>query len=449
MKKIKYILFLAGLVATTMVVSCESDEEKYSGTPVGNQDIETITGTLNIDPSITTVLTNQKVPFTVTLPFTFSDTVTVEVSSLNKSGGRTRVSVDIMPNTLESELEEIPAAGGAIFESTLDMYLSAIVLKHAQPGKHYLIKSNIITLNTGNTAVPVDDDKRFQLRFVWFNPSPSRNNFRVFVDRPNTASYVSGPGVSNVSTLVTVSSTVGLQPGMGVQVSSGQGLFPTNTVVTAVNSATTFTVSQAPTTANALGSNTVISAGGNEIILTNATSATTTNPAITTITLGSGNTNGLEVGMTVTVIDNTTGRFRPGTTISRINGPNSFNVSLAINPTLGQGVALSNATIAVSSPDVIPVVNNSVSHDIKNDAGEISNASSTAQGEYIFKMIPLNLLNSGADVPYRVVWKYPNGTTGFTEGVFEAATLNSPSKEVIKVTKSGTGTSATYTVTPL
>ena len=51
---------------------------------------------------------------------------------------------------------------------------------------------------------------------------------------------------SSVGSTITTASTVGLSAGMGVIVSSGTGSFTTGTVVTAVTSATTFTVSIAP-----------------------------------------------------------------------------------------------------------------------------------------------------------------------------------------------------------
>src|SRR6476620_3486470 len=214
MKNFKKILLLLGMV--TVLVSC-NEEDKYSGTPVGNQAIETIHATVElIDPSQTSYLTNQKIPFRVILPRTFADTVTVEATTLNKSGGRTRVSVDIMPGQTTSNAEniagkdpEIPAAGGAIFNTEMELFLSGIALKTVEPGKHYLLDSNRITLYTGNTTVPTDDINRLQIKFSWYNPSATRNNLRVFVDRPNANTYespvnsvsVTGSGASQVVTV--------------------------------------------------------------------------------------------------------------------------------------------------------------------------------------------------------------------------------------------------------
>jgi|WetSurMetagenome_2_1015567.scaffolds.fasta_scaffold13121_4 formylglycine-generating enzyme required for sulfatase activity len=61
--------------------------------------------------------------------------------------------------------------------------------------------------------------------------------------------YVSSQGATSSSTTITVGSTVGLRVGMPVKVTAGNGVITPGTVVTAINSATTFTISAAPTTA--------------------------------------------------------------------------------------------------------------------------------------------------------------------------------------------------------
>jgi hypothetical protein len=67
------------------------------------------------------------------------------------------------------------------------------------------------------------------------------------VAQNTTANYVSAAGATNLSTLVTVSSTTGLAEGMTVLVTSGDGAFKTGTVITKVVDATNFLVSLAPT----------------------------------------------------------------------------------------------------------------------------------------------------------------------------------------------------------
>jgi hypothetical protein len=64
-----------------------------------------------------------------------------------------------------------------------------------------------------------------------------------------TTTYTSAIGsASSTATLVTVGNTAGLAVGMTPTVTSGTGVFAANTVITAVNTATTFTVNVAPST---------------------------------------------------------------------------------------------------------------------------------------------------------------------------------------------------------
>ena len=75
--------------------------------------------------------------------------------------------------------------------------------------------------------------------------------------RLGTDDYLSAPGATNSGNTITVTSTAGLRVGMPVFVNSGTGSFPAGTVITAINNATTFTVSAAPTT---LGGSAVVRA---------------------------------------------------------------------------------------------------------------------------------------------------------------------------------------------
>jgi hypothetical protein len=427
MKNFKNIFLLLGVIALT--ASCESDEEKYSGTPVGNLELITLTG--EVRTNVTSALTNQKIPFEIDLlGKTFADTVTVEATTLNLGGGRTRVSVDVMPGQTIAT-GEIPAAGGAIFNTTMELFLSGIALKRTEPGKHYLMKSNVISINTGSTSVPTDDNSRLQIRFAWYNPSTTRNNLKVFVDRPNGSAYQSAVNSAS-GTTVNVSDTSGLQVGMAVAVSSGIGTFPNNTVVTSVGPAS-FTVSQAATTP--LGANAVVTAGGNDYTSqsTGANSGTTINVASTV---------GLYPGMVVHVTAGA-GAFRPtATVVSSIVNGQSFKVAVAPSVPLN-----ATSVITASYPDTYASFSGgTVPHDIVNIPGPVSVGTSTPPGVYYFKFLPANLLQSGVDLPFRILWKQPDGTVGFYEGVYQGATLTSDAKTILKVTKTGTGNSATYNV---
>lgn len=74
------------------------------------------------------------------------------------------------------------------------------------------------------------------------------------------ATIVSG-GAASAGNVITVPSTVGLTTGMVPAVTTGTGTFAANTVITAITGATTFTVNNAPSVALSGGA-TVIAAGG-------------------------------------------------------------------------------------------------------------------------------------------------------------------------------------------
>ena len=75
---------------------------------------------------------------------------------------------------------------------------------------------------------------------------------------PNgVGAYTSAAGATGSGTTITVAATAGLQVGMRVRVTAGVGQFAQNTVVTAVNTATTFTVSSAPIVALSGGASVV------------------------------------------------------------------------------------------------------------------------------------------------------------------------------------------------
>lgn len=80
--------------------------------------------------------------------------------------------------------------------------------------------------------------------------------------------YTSTPGATGASTTITVGSTTGLVAGMTVQVTSGVGAFPANTLVTAVTSTTQFTVSAAPSTALTGGASVITATGSDHQMYT-------------------------------------------------------------------------------------------------------------------------------------------------------------------------------------
>ncbi len=142
----------------------------------------------------------------------------------------------------------------------------------------------------------------------------------------STPIYTSSAGATSTGTLVTVTSTTGLLPGMIPLVTAGAGAFAPNTVVTSVISATTFMVNVAPTVPLSGGS-TIINAGA---------------------TISVSSTTGLAVGMIPTVTAGT-GVFAPNTVITSV-GSSSFTVNAS--PT----TPLSAATVSAEYQVIIQSV---------------------------------------------------------------------------------------------
>ncbi len=113
------------------------------------------------------------------------------------------------------------------------------------------------TLTGRNTSAGVNNAANYsmiQFDLSWSNSwrSGTTNNWDaawVFVKfRLGAVDYLSTAGATNSGTTITVNTTNGLRVGMPVFVNSGTGAFASGTVITAINSATTFTVSAALTT---------------------------------------------------------------------------------------------------------------------------------------------------------------------------------------------------------
>jgi hypothetical protein len=187
MKNLKAILFMSLLAAA--FTSCEEDDEKFSGSPVGNNNIETLHAVLDTGDDLTDVdfaLTDQEIDFKVTLPHTFSDTVNVEVTTISDSGRRVRESIEIKPDSIFKR-GKIRAAGGAIFDTNFKMYVSGIALQTPEPfGTHYLMDSNEITIGTGSSVIPDQDLNRLKIKIVWPNVSAS-NSLQLVIGRPTLA----------------------------------------------------------------------------------------------------------------------------------------------------------------------------------------------------------------------------------------------------------------------
>lgn len=184
MKKIIYVIMFAFIGG--ILVSCENDDDKFTGSPLGNMDIETISGTISSDAEF--ALPGQEINFTASVPAEFraivTDTITVQATAYSMGGALRNASVDILPGqTSATEKITVPGGGGT-FDLNFDLKLTAIALKakSAVPGKHYLLTSNTLNIPSGNSGVPSTNDKRLKLSIDWENKT-TINKLRVKIER--------------------------------------------------------------------------------------------------------------------------------------------------------------------------------------------------------------------------------------------------------------------------
>jgi hypothetical protein len=185
------ILSIIVSVAFLFLCSCSTDD-RFSGSPVGNLEIVTLQGIISspYTQADSIALPGQDFDFTAKLPegVTFTDTVEVEVTTLRSDGRRTRKIFDILPGQT-SVTDKIGAAGGLIYDTSMEMFISAINLQTVDAGKHYLIESNKLVIKTGNTSVPAAESDRLKVIFTWPNPR-TQNKIGFFIDRPNPPGIV-------------------------------------------------------------------------------------------------------------------------------------------------------------------------------------------------------------------------------------------------------------------
>jgi hypothetical protein len=177
----KHINFVAFLIILLTIFSCSTDD-KFSGSPTENQTITTLTGSISTDVDF--ALPGQKINFVARLPEgkVFNDTVTVEITTRRSDGGRVREYFDIMPG--ESTVSgKVGVAGAVLFEGQFELFMSAIEVQTVDPGIHYLMTSNKVVVNSGNSSIPDPENDRLIVRLTWENSSVF-NKFKFYIDKP-------------------------------------------------------------------------------------------------------------------------------------------------------------------------------------------------------------------------------------------------------------------------
>lgn len=428
----KFITLFTLLTISLFLLNCTSDE-KVEGTVEGNN-LEVVTLEGSIASDATFAITDQDVPVVITLPKSFADTVKVEVSSFSDTGRRRRTYIDVMPNqtTINDFATAAGGADGVYSGSSCTFQLTGIALQTVELGKHYLIKSNVLNIATGDFSAPTANSSKLQIRLNWLYPNSGDNNLNMVFKRPTSSVTGIIPGATSTGTSVNISSTSDLSVGMIVKVATGIGNFSSNTVITAINSATSFSVNRPILVAL---NNASIIGYGNDYIDNSASSVGTT--------INVSSTAGLYKGM-VLLVTGGTGKFALNAIVSEVLSATSFTVSN--NPS----VALSNATITASFPDVLSPFSNGIrSHDITISGTSNLAGTSSISGDYVFKIAPVSLLPSTVNLPYRLVIVKPNGEVEVFNGVYNNITLSSPLLDVLKINKTGDGESAVFTATNL
>lgn len=169
MKKLFNIFCLVFIASA--IISCEQDE-RVSGSPVDNSEIVTLTGT--ISTPATAVVAGQKIAFTATIPQTFEGDVEVEATAALPNGTSTNATVVIPAGQTSAVGEiEVPASEAPVFmpfNNNMKLSLTAILLTVGETGTHYLLNSNEISLDFGDTETQAANITRLQIRFDWRGP---------------------------------------------------------------------------------------------------------------------------------------------------------------------------------------------------------------------------------------------------------------------------------------
>lgn len=218
--KILSLIFLS-------LVSCTKND-KFEGTPsLNGQELETIKGTIVSNTIF--ALPGQTIDFTATLPLEFvskvNQEVSVEVQTRSTSGSFRRASIQF-PKGQNVVTGKVLVGGDGTFFMPVYLKLNAVKLTDEIAGKHYLLTSDEVAVDSGSTSVPVDDDSRLQIKVAWENKTTG-NDFLCSISRvASTVVSLKGSIASNAK--ITISGT------------AYNFSFDTDLTVTATNFVTTY-----------------------------------------------------------------------------------------------------------------------------------------------------------------------------------------------------------------
>jgi hypothetical protein len=365
--------------------SCVPDNEKFNGTPEDNNlSIETVIG--SISTPVTFALPGQLVDFTVTLPQDFVSKVntklTVEAVTTTTGMSIRKGYVTLNPGQNSGSGKILVGGGGGTFSMPVSLKLNAVSLETAFPGKQFLLTSEKVIVDSGDTSVPDDSDNKFQIKVAWESTS-SGNPMTCSISRDNsTALTLKGNNWTSVK-YIKISGT------------DYPIVFNTDLNTTAFN----FKNLQGPiiqadkgievkSSGKALLFN--FGVAGIQEILMSPFSATVPPPPSPFGVFFSG------------------GNFITGTNLKS----KSYQI-------------LNSQLTSTSSSETVETGFN--------------------EGTYIVSIIPSGVIEATTtNLRYRIIVKLPSGLVNIYNGVFNNITSTSPKKDIFKFTKTGLGQNADY-----
>jgi hypothetical protein len=175
----KYIIKINIVLVFFMLLFSCTNNDKNEGTPSSNnQEIETIKG--NVATTSTFALPGQFIDFTGSLPQDFvqkvDQDIDIEVLSTTLGGSLRKSIVKILKGQSTFTGKVLVGGGDGNFNMPVTFKLNAVKLSKEIVGKHYLLTSDAVSVASGNSSVPVDNDKRLQIRIYWENQTSGVGN---------------------------------------------------------------------------------------------------------------------------------------------------------------------------------------------------------------------------------------------------------------------------------
>ena len=377
-------LFLQFLILLFVLSSC-TKEDKYEGTPISNkQDIETINGTIVSNTMF--ALPGQFIDFTATLPVEFinivNQDINIEVQTSTLGGSLRRSSVKVLKGQNIVTGKVLVGGGDGTFYMPVKLKLNAVKLTTEITGKHFLLTSDSVTINSGVTSVPVDDDRRLQIKIAW-ESLQTGNNLTCNISRVGSVALTLRGSVSS---------------GADIKITGTAYPFTFNTdlVTTATNFVTNYSA------AILTNKNIIVTSVGKSIFFKYST------PTAPLITINSTTT--------------------PANTLN-LNGAtfSSFNFQPGSSLSAFKQYPILNSQILSSSASGLESVEGGFN-----------------EGDFAISLKPAILETTPVDVKYRIIIKKPSGEVFIYNGVLLNATTASLSKKVLTFSKSGYGDAAVY-----